>query len=153
MCFDTPQNRQWRRFLEVLGNPEWANDPIFEDRIKTSDEYGDKADAYLSEWLMQHTKEEIFKLYQDNRVPVAPIKTVEEIVNDEHLKERNYFVEIDHPHVGRLKYPGVGYKFSRTPFTVRRPAPCLGEHNEEVYCGRLGYSKADLVTLRRAGVI
>ncbi|MFC2069314.1 CaiB/BaiF CoA transferase family protein [Chloroflexota bacterium] len=153
ICFDTPQNRQWHRFLEVLGNPEWANDPIFKDRIKTTDEFGDKADDYLSDWLKQHNKEEIFKLFQDNRVPVAPIKTIAEIVNDAHLKKRGYFVEIDHPSAGTLKYPGVGYKFSKTPFTVRYPAPCLGEHNEEVYGGRLGYSKTELVTLRRAGVI
>lgn len=153
VCIDTPQNRQWLRFLELMGNSEWAKDPIFENRIKTTDEYGDQADTYLSEWLMKHDKEEIFKLCQGNKVPAAPIKTVAEVVNDEHLKERNYFVEVDHPHVGKLKYPGVCYKFSLTPSKIEQHAPCLGEHNERVYCGQLGYSKADLIALKRAEVI
>jgi len=153
VCIDTPQNRQWLRFVGLMGNPKWAKDPIFEDRIQTTDEYADKADAYLSEWLMKHTKEEIFKLCQDNKVPVSPLKTIDEVVNDEHLKERNYFVEVDHPHAGKLKYPGICYKFSLMSSILQRHAPCLGEHNERVYCGKLGYSKAELIALKRAEVI
>jgi crotonobetainyl-CoA:carnitine CoA-transferase CaiB-like acyl-CoA transferase len=153
VCIDTPQKRQWARFLDIMGNPDWANDPIFEDRVKTTDEYGDRADAYLSKWLMNHGKEEIFKVCQDNKVPAAPIKTVADVVNDEHLNERGYFVEIDHPHAGKLKYPSTGYTFSLTPSLNYHCAPCLGEHNEKIYCDKLGYSRMDLVTLRRAGVI
>lgn len=153
VCIDTPQNRQWQRLLQVMGNPEWAKDPIFNDRIQTADEYSDKADAYLIEWLMQHTKEEIFKVCQDNRIPVAPIRTVEEAVNDAQLKTRGFFVEIDHPDTGKLKYPGACYQLSATPFTIRRPAPRLGEHNEEIFCQRLGYSKENLVALKRGEII
>jgi crotonobetainyl-CoA:carnitine CoA-transferase CaiB-like acyl-CoA transferase len=153
MCVDTPQNRQWGRLLELMGNPEWAKDPIFEDRIKTTDEYVEKADAYLSGWFMEHTKKEIFNLCRANQVPAAPVKTVAEVVNDPHLNERGYFVEIDHPVAGPLKYPGPCYQFSKTPTSAVRPAPRLGEHNETIYCGRLGCSKEDLVALRRSGVI
>ena len=153
VCIDTPQNRQWRRFLEVIGNPSWANDPIFEDRIKTADEYWEKADAYLNEWLSQHTKDEIFELCQRSRVPAAPIRTVAELLDDAQLADRGYFAEIEHPDAGRLKYPRACYQFSGTPCMMRRPAPRLGEHNEEIYCRRLGYSTADLVALRHAEVI
>ena len=79
-----------------MGNPEWANDPIFNDRIQTADEYADKADAYLIEWLMKYDKEEIFKIAQDNRIPIAPIRTVEEVVNDAQLEARSFFAEVDH---------------------------------------------------------
>jgi crotonobetainyl-CoA:carnitine CoA-transferase CaiB-like acyl-CoA transferase len=153
VCIDTPQNRQWRRFLELMGNPEWANDPIFADRIQTSDEYYQQADAYLSEWLMQHTKPEIFNLCQDARVPAAPVRTVDEVVNDEHMKQRGFFVQIDHPDAGKLTYPGVCYKFSKTPYTVQQPAPRLGEHNKEIYFQQLGYSKEDLVALQQEEII
>ncbi|MFH1382227.1 MAG: CoA transferase [Chloroflexota bacterium] len=153
VCIDTPQNRQWQKFLGIMGNPAWADDPIFKDRIKTSDEYATQADAYLMPWLMQHTKEEIFQLCQSNGVPAAPIRTVEDVANDEHLKERGYFVEIDHPAAGKLKYPGAGYQLSKTPFLIQRAAPRLGEHNEEIYCEKLGYSKADLDALRKEGTI
>ena len=153
VCIDTPQKRQWLRFLDLMGNPGWAKDSIFKDRIQTTDEYGDKADAYLTGWLMEHTKEEIFKLCQDNKVPAAPINTVAEVVNDEHLKARSYFVEINHPHTGKLRYPSGCYRFSSSSSVTQRPAPCLGEHNEEVYCEQLGYSEADLRALKRAEVI
>ena len=153
VCVDTPQNRQWRRLIEAMGNPQWANDPIFDDRIRTTDEYADKADAYLIEWLMKHTKEELFKIAQDNRIPVAPIRTVEEVVNDVQLNTRSFFVEVDHPDTGKLKYPSAGYQLSETPSVIERPAPRLGEHNEEIFCRRLGYSREELVALRRAEVI
>ena len=154
VCIDTPQNRQWRRFIEAIGNPEWANDPIFQDRIQTADEHWQKADAYLSQWLMQHTKAEIFKLLQDAQVPAAPVRTVEEIVNDEHMKQREYFAEIDHCEAGKLNnYPGTCYKYSETPFTIQSPAPRLGEHNEAIYCHQLGYSQNDLTSLRREEIV
>ena len=68
VCIDTPQNRQWKKFVEVMGNPEWANDPMFKDRIKIVDEYPEKADAFLEPWLMSHNKEEIYKLCQSNGI-------------------------------------------------------------------------------------
>jgi len=153
VCIDTPQNRQWKRFLEVMGNPQWSKDSIFEDRINTADEHWEKADAYLSEWLTGYTKEEIFDLCQRNRIPAAPVRTVEEVVKDIQLRERGYFIEIDHPIAGKLKYPGTSYQFSLTPSIVRMPAPSLGEHNQHILCNRLGFSKSDLVALRKCEVI
>ncbi|MBE0481716.1 MAG: CoA transferase, partial [Dehalococcoidia bacterium] len=59
----------------------------------------------------------------------------------------------DHPSAGALKYPGAPYKLSRTPWKLRQGAPLLGQHNEEIYCKRLGYSREELVRLRKAGAI
>lgn len=152
ISLDTPQNRQWRRFLDVMGNPEWANDPIFKDRFETADRYHEQADAYLCEWLKDYTKEEIFKILQQNKVPAAPIRTVDEVVDDEQLAARGYFTGMALPSGRNVKMPGVCYKLSRTPFQSR-PAPRLGEHNVAVLVDRLGYSKANLALFRRCGVI
>ncbi len=78
---------------------------------------------------------------------------MKDLVNDEQLAERDLFVEIDHPEAGKFKYPGAPYKLSANPWAVRRPAPLLGEHNEQVYCQMLGYTRQDLVKMRQAGVI
>jgi crotonobetainyl-CoA:carnitine CoA-transferase CaiB-like acyl-CoA transferase len=153
VCIDTPQNRQWKKFVEVMGNPEWAKDPMFNERIKIVDENPEKAEAFLTPWLMSHGKEEIYHLCQDNGVPAAPVRNVQDAANNEHLKVRGYFVEIDHPAAGKLKYPGVGYKFTESPFTVRRAAPLLGEHNEEIFSKKLGYSKTALASLKKEKVI
>jgi crotonobetainyl-CoA:carnitine CoA-transferase CaiB-like acyl-CoA transferase len=52
-----------------------------------------------------------------------------------------------------LTYPGAPYRFSQTPWAMRRPAPRLGEHNEEIYGGRLGVSRAELLLLGQTGII
>ena len=154
VCIDTPQNRQWQRFLEVMGNPEWGKDPIFDDRIRTADEHWKKADAYLSQWLMHRTKDDIFRRLQDARVPAAPVRTIDEVINDEHMKQRRFFVDVDHPDSGRLTcYPGVPYQFTKTPFKVRLPAPRMGEHNDRIFRRRLGFSEKDLAALKQEEVI
>jgi crotonobetainyl-CoA:carnitine CoA-transferase CaiB-like acyl-CoA transferase len=135
-----------------MGNPAWADDPMFKDRIKVVDECPEKADALIQPWLNQHGKEEIYKLCQDNGVPAAPVRTVEDAAKNEHLKVRKYFVEVDHAAAGKLTYPGVGYKFTESPFSIRRAAPLLGQHNEEIF-SKLGYSKTELAALKKGKVI
>jgi len=151
------QGYQWKRFLELMGDgevPDWyANDPRFKDRREISLKYADEMDALLAPWLMSHTKEEIYSLCREKRIPFAPVKNIKEVVNDSHLEVREYFVEVEHPATGPLKYPGAPYKLSETPWKVDNPAPLLGEHNEEVYCQRLGYSREELSQLRRGGII
>jgi len=153
VVLDAPQNRQWRRLLEVMGNPRWADDPIFNDRIKTTDEHIAEADAYLSTWVMQHTKDEIFKLCQDNQVPAAPVKTVADVVDDPQFKMRGFFTEVGRSPTNTFTYPTAPYRFTETPVAIQRPAPRLGEHNEEIYCTRLGKSKAELCELKSVGII
>ena len=79
------------------------------------------------------------------------INTVEDVFNDPHLMARNYFVEIDHPYTGPLRYPGAQFKMSETPHRVGR-APLLGEHTDEVL-GELGYKNEDVARLRAQGAI
>jgi crotonobetainyl-CoA:carnitine CoA-transferase CaiB-like acyl-CoA transferase len=62
-------------------------------------------------------------------------------------------VDMQHPVVGTFQYPGPPYKWTETPSAVRRPAPCLGEHNVAILCERLGFSRTELAALRRAGVV
>jgi len=151
------QGYQWKRFLELIGDgevPDWyANDPRFKERREISLKYADEMDALLAPWLMSHTKEEIYSLCREKRIPFAPVKNIKEVVNDSHLEVREYFVEVEHPATGPLKYAGAPYKLSETPWKVDNPAPLLGEHNEEVYCQRLGYSREELSQLRRGEII
>jgi crotonobetainyl-CoA:carnitine CoA-transferase CaiB-like acyl-CoA transferase len=69
-----------------------------------------------------------------------------------HLKARGFFATLDHSATGPLQCPGALYKFSATPWEIRRPAPLLGQHNTEVY-GRLGLSAAAIENLRQQRVI
>ncbi|MBI2909020.1 MAG: CoA transferase [Chloroflexi bacterium] len=153
VCVLGPQLQQWIRFVELMGSPEWSRNPRYRNRRAMGEEYPEEVDALLAPWLMAHTKDEIFALAIEHGIPIAPVKTVEEQVNDAHLRERGFMVEIERPEVGVLTYPGAPFKLSETPWKPSRPAPLLGEHNEAVYCGLLGYSRQDLVQLRNEGVI
>jgi crotonobetainyl-CoA:carnitine CoA-transferase CaiB-like acyl-CoA transferase len=151
------QGYQWKRFLELMGEgkvPEWyASDSRFQDRREISLKYADEMDSLLEPWLMSHTKQETYQLCMEKRIPFAPVRNMEEVVNDEHLKVREYFVEVDHPVAGKLKHPGAPGKLSETPWEIERPAPLLGQHNEEIYCQRLSYAREELAKLRMGGII
>jgi len=153
MALCAPQLKQWVKFVELMGNPEWIQNPRYRDRHAMEDDYPEEVDALLAPWFLERTKKELFELFEKNAIPFAPLYNMADEVEDAHLKERRFFATIERDDTGDLKYPGAPYKFSKTPWTLVRPAPTLGEHNEEIYCGRLGYSKEDLVELRRAGVI
>jgi len=153
MCLIAIQGYQWKRFLEAMGNPEWMNDPRFRNRILMAMEHADELDALVQVWLIDHTKEEVFDICREKQITFAPIRDVGEVARDPHFQERGYFVEIDRNETGVLRYPGAPYKMSEAPWRLERPAPMLGEHNEEIYRGRLGYSTADLTKLQESGVI
>jgi len=149
MCVE---DHEYDKFVKVMGNPEWADNELFEDRFKRA-EYWDALAIFLPEWSMQYTKEEIFRMCQDGGVPVAPAYTAEEIINSEHQTVRGYFVDIDHPEIGPATYPGAPFAFSQTEWRIERRAPLLGEHNEDILCNRLDYTRQDLVKMAQTGII
>ena len=145
-------DRQWEGMLTLMGNPEWSKDEKFKDPMTRAQNSADMM-GHMSEWLMQHDRNEIYHKAQPLLWPVAPIYSIEEVVNWPQAQARDFFVEIDHPEAGKLVYPSAPYKFSETPCSWEQPAPLLGQHNEEVYRGMLGLSEHELSKLKKAGVI
>lgn len=119
----------WKRLVQLLGDPEWAQQ--YEDR-KYRGEHAIEVEEHMHDWLMSQTREELFELCQAERFPVTPYYTIEEVVNNRQLEARGFFVEIEHPEAGTLRYPGAPYRLSETPWQLRAPAPLLGQHNREV---------------------
>ena len=143
--------QQQELLYALVGMPELGEDPRFIsplDRIANAEAY----DALVMPWFQERTKEEIFHTCSQWRVPCAPVTHPGELLSDPHFREREFFVEVDHPEAGKLPYPGAPFRMSETPWQTGR-APLLGEHNEEIYCQRLGYSREDLVKLRERGCI
>jgi len=144
--------RFFRRFLRAIDMEDLIQDPRFATN-QVRMEHRDELDAVLLPWFVERTREQVFATLQAHRVMCAPIRTVDEVFGDPQLVERGFFVEVDHPGAGRLTFPGAPFLMSETPWSLRRPAPGLGEHNEEVYCGLLGLSRSDLGILAAGGVI
>ena len=113
----------------------------------------DVLEANLINWMMDHTKQEIAKICFENELPFQPVNNMKDLAQSEQLAARNFFVEINHPVAGTHKYPGAPAKLSKTAWRLDRHAPLLGEHNESIYCQRLGHSRKELQKMRNAGVI
>jgi len=145
-------DRFWSRITRMIGMPELAQDPRFRTTSDRMMHHGD-FDAIFYPWLVEHTMLEIFEAAQHERVPCGAVYTADNLPEDPNYRARGFFVEIDHPVAGTFTYPGAPIKLGEGGWSLRRPAPTLGQHNEEVLCGRLGYSKEGLVQLRQFGVI
>jgi CoA:oxalate CoA-transferase len=102
---------------------------------------------------MAHTREEIFARCRKEHVPFTPVRNMGEVVNCEHLNQRKYFETIEYQREKTFKCPGSPVRFSQSPWNLDRPPPSLAEHNAEVYCDQLGYSKEEIVQWRRFNVI
>jgi CoA:oxalate CoA-transferase len=153
VCIDCPQLAQWNRLLEAMGNPHWVDAPRYRDRRQITEQYPQEVDALMAPWLMARDRGTIFSVTQTQRIPAGPVNTMKDVVEDAHLRHRQYFVTVERDDTGPLTYPGAPYRLSQSPWTIRRPAPRLGEHNEEVYGGRLGVSREELLLLGQTGII
>jgi crotonobetainyl-CoA:carnitine CoA-transferase CaiB-like acyl-CoA transferase len=145
-------DKQWGNVVEMMGNPEWTQNPLFQDR-RTRRLNQDAVNMMVGEWTKERTWEEICQATEEKHLPCMLVSSVEDMVHSEQIAAREFFIDVEHQVAGKIKYPGAPYKLSGTPWGVRQPAPLLGEHNEEVYCRILGHDKRELVKLRQAGVI
>ena len=121
----------FRRLCDAMDRPDIAKEPRFaesEARSRNAEEF----DALFIEWLMQHTKREVFALCQAHKVMCAPVLSFQELMEDPQLKARGYFIRTEHPQVGELPELGAPVKMSETLWRGGRPAPLLGQHTEEI---------------------
>jgi crotonobetainyl-CoA:carnitine CoA-transferase CaiB-like acyl-CoA transferase len=146
------EEHQWRNFVELMGSPQWASEEIFSDRLKRGTNW-DALKVFLEDWIKQQSVLDLYRKAQARRIPFAPVSTMGDLLSSEHLKKRGFFVEITHPVAGTHKYPGAPLKYQRTPWEIRRPAPTLGQHNEEIFGARLGLNAARIEELRRTAVL
>jgi crotonobetainyl-CoA:carnitine CoA-transferase CaiB-like acyl-CoA transferase len=125
------EEHQWRAFVEIMGNPEWAGMELFENRLARGANF-DALQAFLQEWCAGQSVAELYEKAQRKRIPFAPVSTMGDLLASAHLRARGFFATVDHPAAGPVTMPGAPYKLARTPWTLRRPAPTLGQHTREV---------------------
>jgi CoA:oxalate CoA-transferase len=144
--------KQWNGLAEAMGNPEWINAEKFNTQ-KARESNFEKLKVRLGEEALKYDTEDFFHRVQANGTACAIVCSAEQVYKSPQTQARNFFIEVEHPAAGKLMYPGHPYILSKTPPRNHQGAPLLGQHNEEVYCNRLGYTKQDLVKLREAGAI
>ena len=146
------QDTVFKRLAEAMGRPELATNA----RYATHSARGTnqkELDNLISEWTRTITGERLESLMDEFGIPSGKIYRAPEMLADPHFQAREAIVTTPHPKFGDLRMQNVAPKLSLTPGSVRGPAPALGEHNENVYKGLLGYSDQRLAELQRAGII
>ena len=110
-------------------------------------------DPVVEEWIGKRTADEAIDLLQKERVPCGVVNTIDQLLIDPQVQDREMIQFMDYPDLGEIPVPGIPIKLSSSPGSIDRPAPKLGEHNEEVYCGLLGLKSREFERLRQEKII
>jgi formyl-CoA transferase len=141
------------RVFAAIGQPDLINDPRFKDnraRIANID----AVDAIVGGWIAEHTAEEALKKFDEYECACAPVYNIADIFADPHFQARDAVTTVQDPDLGPVRMQNVVPKLSRTPGKIRWPGPTrMGQHNEEIYCGKLGMSRERLIDLKEKGII
>jgi crotonobetainyl-CoA:carnitine CoA-transferase CaiB-like acyl-CoA transferase len=143
---------EWEALVGVLGDhpslgaPEYAT---LRERLA----HRDTLDTAIAALTALRDRRELFRELQAAGVPAAPVSTPPDLLEDEHLGARGFWVSVERQHVGTHLYPSRFMTMSRTPPAYSRPAPTLGQDNHFVLADRLGLSTAAIAELERRGII
>lgn len=108
----------------------------------------------IGDFLLIHTKGELWEEAQKRNIMLYPVLTAEEILNDPQLSARDFWQKLEHPELGSLlTYPGPFVKSTQTAIKLKRRAPLIGEHNIEIYEKEMGFSREEILTLKQGGII
>jgi len=122
------------------------------DRLKAITESELESHEELELWVSdKKVKFVVDKLIESN-IPVAPIYQMDDVVKDPQVRARGMIIEYEHPRAGKIRQPNFPIRFSKTP-AVSTPAPMLGQHNDEILVGLLGYGEGEIAKLRVEEVI
>lgn len=127
----TSRDHWWAAIKQCMGNPEWAEDEMFETPAQRRAN-SDILDPQLIEWFNTKTRMELYEMLQPMGVPCFPVLTVGEMTQAPQFVARGVIVEQEHPVAGTIRQPGAPVRLSATPWAIRRPAPTLGQHNAEL---------------------
>jgi CoA:oxalate CoA-transferase len=145
-------DRLWRRLAKAIGREELFTDPRFATDM---DRFENLELLYpiITQWVAERTVDEVVAELEEMQVPCGRVNTIPEVFDDPHVRARQMIVDVDYPGVGKVPLPGVPIKLSETPGNLALRGPVTGEHNEEIYCGLLGFSREKLSELEGEGII
>jgi crotonobetainyl-CoA:carnitine CoA-transferase CaiB-like acyl-CoA transferase len=135
---------------DMLKQMEWTKYDIG----TAADDLVDLLEEPVARFFLTHTKDELYRGALDRRILLYPVYDMAEIVASPQLESRKFWVDVEHPELGTtIRYPGSFALSSEIPLRVYRRPPLIGEHNEEIYSGELGFSPGELAQLSEARII
>ncbi|MFH1031783.1 MAG: CoA transferase, partial [Chloroflexota bacterium] len=144
----------WKRLVKFMGKEELLTDPGFRNDFERAKPRGRQFFTdWFNNWAADKTLDEVVNLLNNAGVPCAPINSIPQVAADPHIQAREMLPEVEHPGIGKIPLIGIPIKMSRTPGKIKTTYPAIGQHNEEIYCGRLGFTSQQLAKLKEDGVI
>jgi crotonobetainyl-CoA:carnitine CoA-transferase CaiB-like acyl-CoA transferase len=151
VCVLIYNDKQWRKFFSLIGREEmFETDPRFSSQEARSRNIAEVY-AFVAGQMVARTSAEWLRLLKEADIPVAPLNSVDDVIDDPHLKETGFFVMTEHPTEGKLRAMARLGKWSQSPPPALRPAPQLGEHSVEIL-REAGYTQAEIAAMIAARV-
>jgi formyl-CoA transferase len=141
----------WLALFDVVGKPEWAQDDRFNNRHARVKNYDALVDG-LTPIFRKGKRDDWLRRLIEKDVPAAPINTLDEVFADPQVATYGFPIDVEHSEMGKMKLVGNAVDMSRTPPSIDRPPPVLGEHTEEVLAA-IGYDKHTIAALRQKGAV
>ena len=142
----------WHSLLKAMGREDLRDDPRFNSPAARLAHRGE-TDALIAAWTQTLGKMEIFAVAKRHRIPLAPVRDVNEVMHDPGMHERGFLAEIEHDEIGRITVPTSPLRFHGADPVPLMPSPKLGQHNAEIYGGWLGLSQDEIAALKSDAVI
>lgn len=151
VCVLVYNDKQWRSFFRLIGREEmFESDPRFSSQEARSRNISEVY-AFVAEQMATRTSAEWLRLLKAADIPVAPLHSVDDVIDDPHLADTGFFVMADHPTEGRLRQMAAPGTWSESPREGLRPAPRLGEHSVAILL-EAGYANAEIEAMIASGV-
>jgi CoA:oxalate CoA-transferase len=142
----------WHNLLRAMGRDDLRDDPRFADngaRVA----YREATDALVTAWTRTLGRMEAFAIAKRHRIPLAPVRDVDEVIRDRHMHERGMLEWIEHDEIGRIVVPTTPLRIHGADRVETVPSPKLGQRNLDIYGDWLGLSATEIAALGRDGVI
>ena len=145
-------DEEWEGFCRALGNPDWCSEERFSTALGRL-ENQDELDKLVEEWTCHHDNYEVMHILQKEGIAAGPVISQRDAFRDAQLVSRGFFEAVSHREAGTHLYPGMLWKMPKTPLSIRKPPPCLGEHNDYVFKDILGMSDEEVAELEKENII
>jgi len=145
-------DEEWQAFCQAMGNPTWTREERFGDQLSRWQNQ-EELDRLVAEWTAKFTHYEVMEILQGVGVAAGPSCSVTEVLDDPHLRERDFFIEINHPEMGKASQVRTPWNVDGEAVGKYEHAPLLGEHNDFVFRDLLEMSKEEVDQLVEERVI
>lgn len=148
-----PGEDMWERFCRAISRPDLAEHPQCKGSQVRARNYKSFLKPIVDEWMANHTREEVVQILLEHGVPAGFVQTSEDLFTCPQVAARRMLVEVNDPVAGKIKLANNPFRLSAAATRTPSPPPRLGEHNEEILSGVLGYPVSEVTRLKQSGVL